>query len=456
MCRFPMKRQALVLAALVGLSVYGAAPAAGQELRASGLKTLAELEIGADQYERRFFMPHLRFSFPARPFSYFLDTLYFQRTNSRLQGEVDIWLRTGVIVPTGPDIFLEASLNHISRHKTSVFYPRITDANEVLFRFWFKPPGLTLGLGFGGYLPGRVSYDNLTVLNAHVPRLFGTEFSLAAEVKIAAFEEIFYEVEFSAALSEALELFIRTTRHYDYPPTTYLGLRVKTDESDGPLLQHLRCRGDVLPSDTVYKLFSALDVQLELSRTSARRFLLDVRAEVPVFRDESFMGKFPPEWIRYPFELEYEKAISPGLRWYAYCLYDIVMPLDREREFEASLGLGIGLRNQPHFDRLLHSFRYELAGGLNFEHDFDARLKVGVNTTARPANVGADLVLTASPASLFGRLRLFADFGGEIRVRPFFGLEKAFWFKDSESSPIRWWVGLEFIRWLAQERAPQL
>jgi len=455
MSRFPMKRQALVLAALVGLSVYGAAPAAGQELRASGSKTLAELEIGGDQYERRFFMPHLRFSFPARSFSYFLDALYFQRTNSRLQGEVDVWLRTGVIVPTGPDIFLEASFNHISRHKTSVSYPRIIHANEALFRFWYKSPGLSLGLGFGGYLFGRISYDNLTVLNAHFPRLFGTEFSLAAEAKIAAFEEIFYEIEFSAALSEALELFIRATRHYDYPPTTYLGLRVKTDESDGPLLQHLRFRGDVLPSDTVYKLFSALDVRVELSRTSARRFLLDVRAEVPIFRDESFIGKFPPEWIHYPLELEYEKTNSLGLRWYAYCLYDIVMPLDRESDFEASLGLGVGLRNQSHFDRLQHPFRYDLAGGLNFNHDFDVRLKVGVNTTARPADVGADLVLTASSANLFGRLRLFADFGGAIRVRPFFGLEKAFGFKDSESFPIRWWVGLEFIRWLAQERAPQ-
>jgi hypothetical protein len=455
MCRFSMKTQAFFLAALLSLSGSWAASAAGQELRASGLKTLAELEIGGDQYERRFFMPHLRFSFPARSFSYFLDALYFQRTNSRLQGEVDVWLRTGVIIPTGPDIFLEASLNHISRHKTSVSYPRIADANEALFRFWFKPPGLSLGLGFGGYLRGRISYDHLTVLNAHVPRLFGTEFSLAAELKIAGFEEIFYEFEFSAALSEALELFLRATRHYDYPPTTYLGLRVKTDETDGLLLRHLRFRGDVLPSDTVYKLFSALDVRLELSRTSTRRFLLDVRAEVPVFRDESFIGKFPPEWIHYPLELEYEKTSALGLRWYAYCLYDIVMPLDRERGFEASLGLGIGLRNQPHFDRLLHSFRYELAGGLNFEHDFDVRLKVGVNTTARPADLGADLIFTASSANLFGRIRLFADFGAEIRVRPFFGLEKAFWFKDSESSPIRWWVGLEFIRWLPQESAPQ-
>ncbi len=450
-----MNTKVFVLAALLSLPACLTITASGQELRASGSKTLAELEIGADQYERRFFMPHLRFSFPARPFSYFLDTLYFQRTNSRLRGEVDVWLRTGVIVPTGPDIFLEASLNHISRHKTSVFYPRITDANEVLFRFWFKSPGLTLGVGFGGYLPGRVSYSSLTVVNAYLPGLFGSEFSLAAEFKVAAFVQIFYEVELSAALNRAFDLFLRATRHYDYPRTIYFGLRVKTDESDGPLLQHLRCRGDVLPSDTVYKLFSALDVQIELSRTSARRFLLDVRAEVPVFRDESFIGKFPPEWIRYPFELEYEKTISPGWRWYAYCLYDIVMPLDRERESEASLGLGVGLRNQPHFDRLLRPFRYELAGGLNFDHVFDARLKVGVNTTGRPADLGADLVLTASTVSVFGRIRLFADFGGAIRVRPFFGLEKAFWFKEPEDSPLRWWIGLEFIRWLAQERAPQ-
>lgn len=449
-----MNTKAFVLAALLSLPACLAMTASGQELRASGSKTLAEMEVGADQYERRFFMPHLRFSFPARPFSYFLDTLYFQRTNSRLRGEVDVWLRTGVIVPTGPDIFLEASLNHISRHKTSVFYPRITDANEVLFRFWFNSPGLTLGVGFGGYLPGRVSYSSLTVGNAYLPRLFGSEFSLAAEFKVAEFEQIFYEVELSAALNRTFDLFLRATRHYDYPRTIYFGLRVKTDESDSPLLQHLRCRVDVLPFDNVYKLFSALDVQLELSRTSARRFLLDVRAEVPVFRDVAFIGKFPPEWIRYPFELEYEKAISPGLRWYAYCLYDIVMPLDREREFEASLGLGVGLRNQPHFDRLLRPFRYELAGGLNFEHDFDARLKVGVNTTDQPADLGADLVLTASTVSVFGRIRLFADFGGEIRVRPFFGLEKAFWFKDTEESPFRWWVGLEFIRWLAQEKAP--
>jgi hypothetical protein len=446
-----MKTQAFFLAALLGLSGW-AASAAGQELRASGSKTLAELEIGGDQYERRFFMPHLRFVLPVRSFSYFLDALYFQRTNSRLQGEVDVWLRTGMIVPAGSDIFLEASLNHISRHKTSIFYPRIVDANEALFRFWFKPPGMSLGLGLGGYLPGRVSYEQLTVLNATFPRLFGTEFSLAAELKVAAFEQIFYEVEFSAALSDALELFLRATRHYDYPRTVYLGLRVKTDESDGPLLRHLRFRADVLPFDLIYKLFSALDVRLELSRTSTRRLLLDVRAEVPVFKDESFIGKFPPEWIHYPFQLQYEKTGVLGWRWYAYCLYDIIMPLDKERGFEASLGLGIGLRNQSHFDRLQHPFRFELASGLNFEHDFDARLKVGVNTTARPTDLGAELDVTASPENVFGRLRLFADFGGAVRVRPFVGVEKVFGLKDSETSPIRWWIGLEFIHWLARER----
>jgi hypothetical protein len=449
-----MNTKAFVLAALLSLPGCLAITASGQELRASGSKTLAELEIGTDQYERRFFMPHLRFSFPARPFSYFLDTLYFQRTNSRLRGEVDVWLRTGVLIPSGADMFVEASLNHISRHKTSVFYPRITDANELLVRLWFKPPGLSLGLGIGGYLHGRVSYSSLAVINGYLPHLFGTEFSLAAEFKVAGAEEIFYEVELSAALNRAFDLFLRATRHYDYPRTIYLGLRVKTDESDSPLLQHLRFRGNVLPSDTVYKLFSALDVQLDLSRESTRRLLLEVRAEVPVFRDESFIGKFPPEWIHYPFELEYEKTTSRGVRWFAYCLYDIVMPLDRERESEASLGLGAGLRNQPHFDRLLRPLRYELAGGLNFNHVFDARLKIGVNTTGRPADLGADLVWTASAVSVFGRIRLFVDFGGAIRVRPFFGIEKAFWFKEPEDSPLRWWVGLELIRWLAQEKAP--
>jgi hypothetical protein len=231
-------------------------------------------------------------------------------------------------------------------------------------------------------------------------------------------------------------------------------VRVKTEAGNSPLVQHYRYHGEFLPSDAVYKLFSAFDIRLELSRNSGRRFLLDVRAEVPVFRGQSFLGKFPPEWIRYPLELEYEIESSSGWRWYAYCLYDMAMPLDTEREFKASLGLGAGLRNQPHFDILLRPFRFELAGGLNFEHDFDARLRVGVNTLGRPAKLAADLALTASPASLLGRFKLFVEFGRAVRIRPFLGWEKAFGFEDAQSPPFRWWLGLEFIRWLGQDGAP--
>jgi len=403
--------------------------------------------MGADQNERRVFIPHLRFEFPVKSSSLFFDTQIIQRTNRDLQGEVDFWIRAGLVVPVAPSFDIEAGLHHISRHISSTDYPRITDANEGLVRLWRRGRGFRLGAGFGGYVWGRVDYSGLAVLNLIAPRLFGSEFSLSAEVKLAGFREVFYDLEISAAMTSAADLFVRGTRHYDYPPTAYFGLRLKSDREDAPLIEHLRFRGDILALDSNYKLFAWQNVRLALLRRADRRLILNAETYVPVFRGDAFFGKFPPEWIQHPFRLEYEKPLAGGARGFVYGAYDILMPLDRDEEFRGNLGLGLGLRNQLDFDRLTQSLRFEAAAGLNFDYDYDARFKLGVNTVGRPTDIGIDLEVLMSPDRILGRVRAFAEFGGPTAVRLFIGLGKSSASRNGSFLMTRFWVGLEFFRW---------
>lgn len=406
--------------------------------------------MGADQHARRVFIPHLRFEFPLKTSSLFFDTRIIQRTNRDLQGEVDFWIRAGLVVPVTPSLDIEAGLHHISRHISSTDYPRITDANEALVRLWRRGPGFRLGAGFGGYVWGRVDYSALAVFNFSAPRLFGSEFSLTTEVKIAGFRDVFYDLEISAALTESADLFLRGTRHYDYPATVYFGLRLKSDREDAPLIEHIRFRADILALDSSYKLFAWQNVRLELLRRPGRRLTLNAETYVPVFRGDAFFGKFPPEWIQHPFRLEYEKPLAGGVRGFVYGAYDILMPLDRDEEFRGSLGLGLGLRSQPQFDRLIRPLRFEMTGGLNFDHDYDAGVKLGINTVGRPTEIGIDLEARMAANQILARARAFAEFGGPVSVRVFIGLGL---FSSSPNGPVaatRYWFGLEFFRWFAR------
>ncbi|MBM3297708.1 MAG: hypothetical protein FJY83_08930 [Candidatus Aminicenantes bacterium] len=408
------------------------------------------LEMGADQSARRVFIPRLRFNFSLQSSTAFFDAQVIQRTNRDLQGEVDFWIRAGLVVPVAPALDIEAGLHHLSRHISSTDYPRITDANEGLVRLWRRAGGVSVGAGFGGYVWGRVDYGVLAVFNLRAPRLFGSEFSLAAEFKYAGFREIFYDLEISASLTDSADLFLRGTRHYEYPPTAYFGLRIKSGANGSSLIEHFRFRSDVLAWDSSYKLFAWQNVRLALVRRPDRRLTLNVESAVPIFRGDAFFGKFPPEWIRYPFCLEYEKPLEGGLRAFAYGSYDIIMPLDRAEEFRSSLGLGLGLRNQSHFDRLAKPVRFEMAAGWNFDHDFDVRFRLGINSVGRPTDIGLDAEVKMSPNQASGRLRVFAEIGGPVSVRAFLGLGRVVHFENGPADTTRFWVGLEFFRWFSR------
>ena len=115
--------------------------AGGGEGQTARPTSSASMEIGIDSLERAFIRPRFRYDFPLSFTSLYLDVDYTQRLNSRLQGEIDFWVRVGSVTKVSEFLDFEFSLNHFCRHKTSIDYPRVLDINELLGRIWpaFRP-----------------------------------------------------------------------------------------------------------------------------------------------------------------------------------------------------------------------------------------------------------------------------------------------------------------------------
>lgn len=418
------------------------------DFQLSKAKAEAEIELGIDSFERRFYRPKLQFHFPLKSNLLFFRIMYYQRINSRLQGEVDFWLKMGLKRALADNLILEASLNHLCRHISSVVYSNVLDVNELVGRLWLYRKNYRLGFGLGTYLGGSDSYQSLGVLNFDFQRILKSEFSLKGEVKLVDFDEILHEIELSSALNESVDLFIRNTKHYEYKNTTYLGIRLKSDGKAENYVEHLRFRWGYYPFDDTYKAFAAKEIKLEFFKTSQRRVLFSFQGMIPILESKGlFIGMFKPERLRYPLSVEYEKKTGDKLFVFGYWRYDIVMPIDVAKEFSSNLGVGVGLRNQPNFNMISKKLRFEFLGGFNFTHKYDAEGAVGLNTLNKNFNIGAELHFRINSDHSKAEFELFIEVGRGVKIRPFVRLERSSYFNSDDHSNNNILFGIQFIKW---------
>ncbi|MEE9503017.1 MAG: hypothetical protein V3V48_13155 [Candidatus Aminicenantaceae bacterium] len=401
----------------------------------------ANIEIGADSHERRFFRPYLRFEFPVKKGTIFTEVNYYQRINSQLKGEVDFWIKAGVLYDFTNLLSLEGSLNHFCRHITSRTYPIIFDVNEVLGRLWYRTNNMKLGFGGGFYIGGYEWYDNLLVFNYKYPNILKTEFSIEAEFKLINFTKVLHDLEFFISLNENLDLFVRNTKHYEYDNTTYLGMRFKSGEKANNIIRKLEFQTGVFPSYERHKMESILAVDLEFFKRRDRRLQISLISRIPILRDDAFFHVFRPDNIEHALSIQYERKINKDLLAVGYCIYDVTMPADVDQPFTSNLGVGIGLRNQPFFEKLDKTIRYEVFGGPNFTHTYDAGANVGFNTIQRSLNFGANARARVNSDTFDGSLTLFGEFGSDIKIRVFVSGETTKYFNEDDPTVNKWLFG---------------
>jgi Txe/YoeB family toxin of Txe-Axe toxin-antitoxin module len=410
-------------------------------------QAIANLEIGADSSERRFFRPNLRFEFPVSKSTLFTEGSYYQRINSQLKGEVDFWLIAGFLHELKQSLILEASLNHFCRHMTSRTYPAIFDANEILGRLWYRTYDMKLGIGGGFYIGGSDWYDNLLVFDYKYPNILHTEFGIDAEIKWINFTKVLHDLEFYISMNENLDLFVRNTRHYEYENTTYLGIRFKSGGQADIFIRKLELQTGIFPSYDSHKMESNFVAALEFFKKRDRRLQLSLFSRLPILRDDTFFHAFRPETIEYPLSLQYERRINKNLWAVGYCLYDLTMPVDVDQAFTSSLGVGVGLRNLPFFEKLDKTIRFDIYGGPNFTRTYDFGANVGLNTIQRSLNFGANAKTRVNADIFEGSLTVFGEFGSEIKIRIFVSGETTKYLNGNSRAENRWQFGISFFSW---------
>jgi hypothetical protein len=410
-------------------------------------QTGAYLEYGTDSSERAFFRPRLYFNIPHRFADFFVDAEFLHRMNSRLQGEVDFWIKLGGKKQMSSLFSLEAGLNHFCRHKTLRDYPRILDINELVGKCWFQLPILDLGIGGGTYLGTSNHFTGLVTADLRWNQIFETEFSAHSQLKWVDLNQLFYEFELAFALKPGMDFFARTAKHYEYPKTIYLGMRLHSEGDMGTPLEYFRFRGSIISADEAYKVKALEEFKLSLYETEKRRLLLSLEADVPLKSGEAFLSTFHPDDVSYRVQMDYALKLRSRMAAYVYGLYDLLMPADRADSFSSSLGMGVGIRNQSYFDRLDQAFRFDFSVGQNFKNTFDMRVRLGVNTLGPSARFGSNFRIDFDPDATHALLEVFAEFGNQVRFRPFLAYEHVDLFHRPDSSLNRFLVGIELLGW---------
>jgi hypothetical protein len=402
--------------------------------------------MGADSLERRYFRPRLRFDFPVSFGQFYLASDYYHRINGQLQGEIDFWINLGFIKPLSQDWQMTIALNHFCRHTTSFEYPDVLDANELLAEFWFDLSLFRLGLGGGTYVGGNAGYNSLMILNVDWPRILDSQFSFSGEAKLADFKEAFYELELSIALDPSIDILARYTKHYYYQKATYIGLRFNSQGRTGEHIDKVQFRGDIFPGDENQKVSAENEFKMGFFRDPEKQVLLTLSANIPIKRKDTFWGTFHPEEMKYSANLEYEKKMGSEIYGVVYGRYAADLPADVDQPFVSSLGIGLGIRNQSHFKKLEKSIRYALYAGHNFSHTYDTGIWLGMNTTDKTLNLGADIQLEFNPDRFSNLGEVFVEFGKEVKFRPFLAFE---WieFRETDLNLTRFLFGITLTSW---------
>jgi hypothetical protein len=297
----------LVILALLPLS----APAGAGTTRKNGASLV--LEYGLDSLERRFYHPYFRFELPFKKGTLFSEMQYFSRMNGRLQGAIDYWVNAGWQRNISGKLDLEFRLNHFCRHKTVRDTPYIWNVNEVLARVGLAEEKFNLALAAGGYIGSSPGYRDLLVFSGEWRGLIVPELSFSAEVKLVNFSRFYHELGFSLALNKDIDLFFKNTRNYEFPNTSYLGLRFKADGKNETFLDSLKMFAGISPFDSHYKLEVEGGYKLEFFENEVRRIVFGVDFETPILNGDGFFDQFWPGKMIYGIGLDYERKINPFL-----------------------------------------------------------------------------------------------------------------------------------------------
>lgn len=407
----------------------------------------ASLEIGADSSERRYFRPRLRFDFPLGIGAIFVEMDYLQRINSDLRGEVDFWLSTGVFQTISRFFSVDAGIHHLCRHKTSRDYPVILDVNELFARVWYQRNHLSVGLGGGTYLGTSGGHDHILIFNIDFPGIFQSEFSISAQTKVIDWEYVLYDLELACGVSPSLDLFLRSTKHYHYPQTVYMGLRIKEENNQKNHLDKLRFKAGIYPFRSRYKVAGSHEFKLDFLDSSKSRLIILLEGHIPVFWEKGFIGPYRLEKIRYPLCLQYEKKLGSQLFAAWYFRTHISMPVDVEERFSSDLGTGLILRNQRDFDELKKRFRFEVFSGPNFSHTMDVGGRLGWNSVGERLDFGTDLKVVWKPEEWMGSVEFFIESGNEVKLRPYIGFQRTEVTRGSQISFSSFLFGVMIMRW---------
>ena len=409
----------LLLIALALLPVGGCGEDAPQK------KAALTVEFGMDSLERRYYHPSFRFDFPWRRGGWFAEVQYHSRMNGRLQGAIDYWVNAGMQKAVGEKIRLELRLNHFCRHETLRETAYIWNLNEVLGRVVWKSAGFTLGLGGGGFIGGSEGYRQLVTAAGEWQGVLFPELSLFAELKLVNFSRLYYEGGFYLSLNRNVDIFFRNTRNYEFPNTSYLGLRFRSGNGDSALLDTMKVLVGVSPFDKRFKLEVEGGFKLEFFRNESRRVTLAVDFETPILNGDGFFSQFWPARMNYDIGLDYEKKLAPRLFAAWVARYRLAQPVDKDRPFTASLFSGLALRNQPEFDVLERDVRFEVAAGYNFKRglEFDGSLGLGIWKSG-PLRLFSEIRSRVDGRRISLDLRLLASSGGRVELRPYLGWKK--------------------------------
>jgi hypothetical protein len=431
--RSPGSEQGSARAALAGLVLLvllaAAAPAAAQD-ESIWVKPRAGLqaEFGIDSLQRKFYRPVFSFSWPLALFNRsraLVDLSYLERISGSLKGAIDFWIRAGFETRLSESVSVEAGVAHFCRHLTSVFNPDVLNLNELVGRLWVRERGLALGLGFGPFVGGTPGFSELMVVDFNLAGVIVPELSLESELKWVNFESLYYDAGLAAGLATGAAVFLRVSRHYDYPTTAYIGVRLGSTGSVARVIDSFDVETGYYPYYGKNKLLVLGGFRLKFLEEVGRRFFVDVDFRTPLLHGTSLFAQSWPDRMLYAVEAQYERSLAGGVFVAWYARYDVDMPVDKPIRFRSSLATGLVLRNQSDFNRLDKRVRFEVAAGYDFTFDYDARLRLGAQTRPRRLfPVGAEFRVDANSERRTVEFKAFASFGKAIEVRPFVGVRK--------------------------------
>jgi hypothetical protein len=431
----------LVVLAVLPVSVYA------EEKQERQSKATLVVEYGLDSLERRYYHPTFHFDFPIRGGNVFSEVQYHSRMNGRLQGAIDYWVNIGVEKAIREKLKLELRLNHFCRHTKLRATPYIWNLNEVLVGAGVGDEKFDLKLSLGGFIGGSDGYQGLAVMSGAWRGFIIPELSLYAELKLVNFGRIYHEAGFSLALHKNIDLFFKNSRDYEYPNTSYLGLRYKSATNHGTALASMKMMVGASPFDDVFKLEVAGGFKFEFFADLSRRVILGVDFESPILNGDGFFAQFWPAKMIYDIGLDYEKKVGPNLFAVWANHYRADMPVDVRMPFTASLFTGVALRNQADFDEFERAIRFEVAAGYNFKRGLEFSGKLGALLCRNNVmKLAGELTNQVDGKRVRADFRLLADFSLPVHLRPYVGWKKDFYLDATPPVAGKILFGLGFFK----------